>query len=312
MNSIDYIDGVEALSFDQLRVFAAVARVGSFSAAAREMKRVQSAVTYAIQKLEDQIGTALFDRSGYRPILTPEGAALLPRARRILEELDALKVQARGLAGGIEPELSIVIDAMVELEPIVSILSELRGRFPSVTTRLQVETLGKVAESVMSGEASVGVALTFVSAFDEIVRRPVGSVQLVIVAAPGHPLARLPAPLPQEQLREHVQLVLTDRSDLTADRDYGVSSTMAWRTADLGAKLAMLRAGVGWGSMPLHMVEGDLVSGRLVELQPAIWDGEASPPRLSTVLIHRRDAAPGMAGRWLMERLESAPEVRPG
>ena len=80
---------MKAVTIDQLRVFRQVAETGSFSAAARAMHRAQSAVTYAVQKLEDQAGVELFDRSGYRPVLSEAGRALLPRAVRILEELAA-------------------------------------------------------------------------------------------------------------------------------------------------------------------------------------------------------------------------------
>jgi DNA-binding transcriptional LysR family regulator len=82
----------DGLTLDQLQVFLAVAESGSFSAAARMLGRAQSAVTYAVQRLEQQVGTQLFDRSGYRPTLSAAGQALLPRARRIAEDIDLFKV----------------------------------------------------------------------------------------------------------------------------------------------------------------------------------------------------------------------------
>src|SRR6185295_18449677 len=99
---------MKAVTIDQLRVFRQVAETGSFSAAARAMHRAQSAVTYAVQKLEAQTGVQLFDRGGYRPLLSEAGRALLPRAVRILEELAAFGEQARSISGGLEPEVSLV------------------------------------------------------------------------------------------------------------------------------------------------------------------------------------------------------------
>ena len=119
------------------------------------------------------------------------------------------------------------------------------------------------------------------------------------IAASFHPAQ----PIPPDLLREHVQLVLTDRSELTVGRDHGVVGTRAWRLADLGAKHAMLRAGLGWGSMPRHMVEDDLAEGRLVQLFPGSWDGSAQMPRLEMVSARRKDHVLGPAGRWMMERL---------
>jgi DNA-binding transcriptional LysR family regulator len=93
---------------------------------------------------------------------------------------------------------------------------------------------------------------------------PVASVPLVVVTAPSHPLAQLKGRVKRDTLSDHVQLVLTDRSGITGNRDQGVYSTMTWRLADLAAKHAMLRAGLGYGSLPSHLVEDDLASGRLV------------------------------------------------
>jgi DNA-binding transcriptional LysR family regulator len=102
--------------------------------------------------------------------------------------------------------------------------------------------------------------------------------------------------------RDHIQLVLTDRSSLTADRDFGVLAVKSWRLADLGAKHALLLAGLGWGNMPKPMVNDDLKRGRLVEL-PIETSGDQLY-RFHTV--RRSDTPPGPATAWLMERLASA------
>src|SRR5512145_18307 len=120
---------MKAVTIDQLRVFRQVAESGSFSAAARAMHRAQSAVTYAVQKLEDQVGTPLFDRSGYRPVLSDAGRALLPRAARILEELAAFSSQARAISGGLEPEVSLVVDPTFPTPVLVKVLARFQREF---------------------------------------------------------------------------------------------------------------------------------------------------------------------------------------
>ncbi len=120
---------------------------------------------------------------------------------------------------------------------------------------------------VLSGQAVFGVSGPLELSNDLLTRGPAGSVKLVPVAAPGHPLAQMPAPLSAAMTRDHVQLVLTDRSQLTAGRDFGVLSVKSWRLADLGAKHALLLAGMGWGNMPKPMVNDDLKRGRLVALE---------------------------------------------
>ena len=132
---------MDAITLDQITVLLAVEEQGSFSGAARRLGRAQSAVTYAIQKLEDRLGTALFDRSGYRPVLTEAGRALLPRAQRIAEEMGAFRAQARGMAAGLESELALVADAMFPMPVLLAALRAFGARYPTVPVRVYVETL---------------------------------------------------------------------------------------------------------------------------------------------------------------------------
>lgn len=303
---IVHFDTLKAITIDQLRVFRQVAEAGSFSAAARAMHRAQSAVTYAVQKLEGQVGVDLFDRGGYRPVLSEAGRALLPRAVRILEELAAFGDQARGIAGGLEPEVSLVAEAMYPTPRLVRVLSEFQGRFPSVQLRIHVESLGATAQAVLDGRADLGIGLEFAATLPDLDTVPMGEIELAPVAAPSHPLAKISGKIQPEQLRDHVQLVLADRSKLTEGRDYSVFALRTWRLADLGARHEMLLAGLGWGSMPIHMVDDDLAAGRLVRLDIRRPDGLTKLPRPAVVLARRKDKVLGPAGKWLAERLVAA------
>ena len=294
---------MKAVTIDQLRVFRQVAEAGSFSAAARAMHRAQSAVTYAVRKLEDQVGTALFDRGGYRPVLSEAGRALLPRAVRILEELAAFGSQARGIAGGLEPEVSLVAEAMYPTPRLVDVLAAFQREFPPVQLRIYVESLGATAQAVLDGTADLGIALEFAAAHPELETRPMGDFELVPVAAPSHALARIKGKIPPDALRDHVQLVLADRSRLTEGRDYSVFAVRTWRLADLGARHEMLLAGLGWGSMPTHMVDDDIAAGRLKRLDIRRPDGLTKLPRPQVVLARRKGKVLGPAGRWLAQRL---------
>ncbi len=291
------------VSIDQLRVFLTVVETGSFSAAARRLARAQSAITYAIQKLEDQAGLSLFDRSAYRPQLNEAGRALLPCVQNILGGVDSFHAVAAGLTSGLEAELSIVVEAMFPMSRLVEALHELQKRYPSVQTRLQVESLGAARDAVLDGRADIGLIIPSEGSTDALVLKPVAEIELVVVAAPQHPLATLAGPLSLDDVKEHLQLVFSDRSTRGRWPDRGVLATRTWRLADLGAKHSMLLAGLGWGSMPVHIVADDLANGRLVQLRPAIWDGFSRLPRLPVVATRRRDRVLGIGGRWLFERL---------
>lgn len=292
---------MKAVTIDQLRVFRQVAEAGSFSAAARAMHRAQSAVTYAVQKLENQVGAQLFDRAGYRPVLSDAGRALLPRATRILDELAAFGAQARGIAGGLEPELSLVVDSLFSTPTLVRALAEFQREFASVQLRIYVETLGGTAQALLDGVADLGICLDFANTIAGLETTPMGEIELVPVAAPAHPLARIKGKVPMEALKDHVQLVLTDRSALTRGKEYTVFSVKTWRLADLGARHAMVLAGLGWCSMPMHMVADDLAARRLIRLDIRRPGGVF--PRPGVVLARRKDKVPGPAAAWLASRL---------
>ena len=286
-------------TLDQIAVFLAIVETGSFAAAARKLGRATSAISYAIANLEGQLGLALFTRAGAaKPQLTDAGRAILADGRGVAMAVDGLVAKARGLIQGLEAEVRLVVDVMLPAKLLVRALDDFRRRFPTVGVRLQVEGLGAVTEAVLRGSVMFGVSGPLELTNDLLMKGPAGSVKLIPVAHPDHPLAKLDK-VTSDEARDHVQLVLTDRSSLTRDRDFGVVAVKSWRLADLGAKHALLLAGLGWGSMPKPMVSDDIKRGRLVRLAIDAWDH--AQYRFHT--IYRRDAPPGPAASWLMERL---------
>ncbi|HEX4635759.1 MAG TPA: LysR family transcriptional regulator [Rhizomicrobium sp.] len=287
-------------TLDQISVFLAVVEAGSFAGAARRLGRATSVISYAIANLENQLGVCLFVRAGTaRPKLTDAGQAILSDSRNLAIAVDGLLAKARGLTGGLEAEVSLVVDVMWPAKKLVKALDEFRRRFPTVALRLQVETLGAVTHAVMEGTAAFGISGPLEVTSDLLVRGPAGSVKLVPVAASTHPLALMQGTISAAQARDHLQLVLTDRSPLTQGRDFGVLSVRSWRLADLGAKHALLLAGMGWGNMPKPMVNEDLKRGRLMELKietPGV-------PVYPFHTVYRNDTPPRPAASWLMERL---------
>ena len=287
-------------TLDQLKVFLAVAEQGSFSAAARVLNRRQSVVSYTIANLEQQLGDLpLFDRSKRRPVLTEAGGAMLTEALKLSQAVDGLRARARGLVEGLEAELAVAVDVMMPMSQLTCTLVGFREAFPTVNLRLYVEALGSVTRRVLDRVCTVGASGPMLSPVGGLEQRPIGSIGLVHVVAPHHPLAQLHRPITAADVASHVQLVLSDRSELTKGQDFGVLSPETWRLADLGAKHALLKAGLGWGSMPELSVCDDLAAGRLVLL-----DIEALPRvRYQVFAIHRTDRPPGPAGRWFIERL---------
>ncbi len=291
-------------TYDQLRIFLTVVETGSFAGAGRKLHRATSVISYGIANLEAQLGLLLFDRAGTRkPILTAAGRSVLAEAHAIAHGMDGLRAKVKGLTQGLEPEVGVAVDVMWPSAWLGSVLKDFAREYPTVALRLHVEALGAVAALVLDGRASIGVSGPLSFEVEGIEHLALGSVPMVPVAAPDHPLAQ--GRLKPGAGRAHIQLVLTDRSPLTAGRDFSVLSDRTWRLADLGAKHQLLREGIGWGNMPEPMIAEDLGAGTLVKLDLP----DASGMTYVFEGIYRADAPPGPAASWLLQRFASAAGV---
>jgi DNA-binding transcriptional LysR family regulator len=299
---------LDSISLDHLRMFIAAADEGSFSAGGRRLRRAQSVISQTLANLEAQLGVKLFDRSSRSPVLTGQGLALLAEARAVVSRMDAFKARAKGLSGGLEPELSVVVDVMFPLEALTSAVAAFQAEFPATPLTLYVEALGAVLQPVMDGRCAFGVMGSLPTAPAHLTLERLLSVGWAFVASPTHPLASLRGPIPARVLAQHRQLVLTDRSELSQGKDFGVFSANIWRLADLGAKHAFLRAGLGWGGMPVGVIETDLANGSLVKIR--IEDIPDTNLVMAMSAVFRTDRPPGPAGRWLIDRLKSSTATR--
>lgn len=285
-------------SLDQLRVFIAVIDHGGFAHAARALHRTQSVISYTIANLEDQLNVALLDRSKRKPTLTDAGKAMLADARAVADKVDGMRARAKALGAGLEAEVCLVVDVMFPMCVLVKVLEAFQREYPTVSLRLQTEGLGSVAQMVIDGRCQLGIGGMPTVMPNMLDRRLAGHIKMMPVCGPGHPLAQLDGIVPTAALREHLQLVLTDRSTLTAGQDFGVLGLRDWRLGDLHSKHALLRGGIGWGSMPEAMIAEDLANGRLVKLR--VQDGDSLEYPLFAV--HRADNQLGPAATWLKQQ----------
>jgi DNA-binding transcriptional LysR family regulator len=296
---------LDAVSLDQLRTFIAAVDEGSFSAASRKLLRAQSVVSETISNLEDQIGVQLFDRSGRYPKLTAAGSVILGDARSIITGVDLMKARAKGISVGLEPELSVVIDVFYPIDAVTQVAREFRQKFPGVALRIYVEALGGAIQPVLDGRCSIGVIGSLPVIPDTVTHERMPGIAFLMVASRDHALASHRGKIPREVLAKHTQIVLTDRSELSAGREVGVMSPNTWRLADLFAKHHFLLNGLGWGGMPLHAVRKDLEEGRL-----AVLPIEDVPPDgliLAMSAVWQTRSPPGPAGRWFVDRLKQIP-----
>ena len=292
---------LDRLTLDQLRVLVAVAETGSFSAAARRLGRVQSAISQTVQSLESALGITLFERAGKTPRLNDAGRVMLDGARHLLRGADTLRAQAESIAADVEPELTLAIDSIFPDAVLMASLKALSAAHPCLPVTLYTEGLGAAEQRLRDGAARLGIYSPVATGVRGLETEYLAAIPFVPVVAADHPLAAAPAPLARDVLERHVQLILTDRSTLSAGMSGGIVSTRIWRFVDLGSRLDYLLAGFGWGNMPLHLVAEHIAAGRLRRLD--LKENNGRLVSLPIHVVHERGRPPGQVGRWLVDDL---------
>jgi DNA-binding transcriptional LysR family regulator len=288
------------LSLDALATLDAIARRGSFAAAAEELHRVPSAVTYTVQKLEQDLGIALFDRTGHRARLTPAGVELLREGRHLLRAAGEIEQRVRRLAQGWESELAITVDEIIPLPRIYPLLEAFYQLNPGTRLRLGEEVLAGTWDALLSGRADLVIGVSGDPPSEggcSIL--PLGVADFTFVVAPGHPLATAPEPLQPESILEHRAVTAADSSRSLPPRTTGLLSGQDCLTVpSLQAKIAAHVAGLGVGYLPAHLARPLIEAGRLVAREV-----EESKP-IAQLYAAWRPRGSGKALKWFLSRLE--------
>ncbi len=290
------------LTLDALRVIDSIARRGSFAAAAAELNRVTSAISYTVQKLEEELGVALFDRSGHRARLTPAGELLTSRARDLLTATQQLTDDVRSAACGWEQVLTIAIDAVYPEQTLLPLVrrfyEHLDAQGINTDLRLITEVLGGPWDALESGRADIAIAPEGLANATGFRSKRLGTVEFVYVAAPNHPV--FDETFEDDGWRErHRAVVVADTSRSREPRSVRLGKRQPTLTvSSFAAKISLLEAGLGVGSMPLHLVEEAVLRGRL-RLLPSVTDDHAA---MAMVMAWRPESG-CKARQWLLRHL---------
>jgi DNA-binding transcriptional LysR family regulator len=298
---------LNGLTLDQMRTFVTVAESGSFRSGAARLSRVQSAVSHAIANLEAELGVALFDRSGHRPTLTPEGQALLANARDILLRVDAMRARARSIGEGVELELSLTVDTLFPIARVGTALSEMRIAYPAVSIRLAVEPLGGPIAALVEKRSALAILVGEDFRDPRISLEAITSIEQVAVVSSKHPLGLRPhgEMIGLPDLADHLQIVLSDPTPLSEGRSFGVLSPQTCRVGSQDTKHAMILAGLGWGRLPVWQVERDIHENRLVRLETNAL-GRKGQLTTEAYFAHRLDEPLGPAAQVFRRALLQA------
>lgn len=287
------------LSLESIEVLDAIARKGSFAAAAESLFRVPSAITYTVRKLEQDLGVALFNRSGHRAELTTAGAELLREGRNLLDAANELERRVRRVASGIETELTIAISDIFNIAVIYPVLDKFYAQNFGTRLKLLREVYGGGWDVLLNGRADISLgAPGDAPAGTGFITKPIGTLEFHYAVAPNHPLAKLADPLQNQDIKRYRSVSAADSSKNLAPRTSGILSGQdVLSVPDMEAKLQAQIAGLGVGYLPKKLAERYAARGELV-----IKIVAEPKPDVTSFLAWRSNG--GKAQQWLIKELQ--------
>ncbi|MBK7614069.1 MAG: LysR family transcriptional regulator [Vitreoscilla sp.] len=308
-------DRRHALTPDALLMMDTIARTGSFAAAARELGKVPSALTYSVRQLEDALDVLLFDRSSRQAKLTAAGTELLTEGRRLLSEMDAVANRVRRVSTGWETQLTIACDGVLSRLTLLELCESFYALRPAggeagpgTRLRLRTEVLAGTWEALVSGQADLAMGVSVDNAAQGIEVKPLGDMDFVFAVAPHHPLAAAPEPLDDAEIMKHRAVAVADSaqrlSPLTVNLLPGQDVlTVSSMQAKIEAQLRCL----GCGFVPEPLVRDHLRGGRLVAraVQRQRRTARLGYAWRAAAVGQPRKAPQGLALQWWLAQLES-------
>lgn len=283
------------ITIDQIKCFQAVIEEGSFTKASERLMRAKSAVRYAVNNLEEQLGFKLLDRKSYRPQATSQGEAFLYKATNLLREYDSLQLYSQQISSEIEMQLNLSVTDIYEMDSIFPIIKETMNQFPNTEIRLERE--------ILSGEKMLLKEMVDLSVCEEIRNRSdlefkqIDEIELILVVAKDSKFYQLPKKQQTfDELHKFPQIF--QRSTIPDNEDHrGLSKqSIKWNVTDTTSKKDFILNGLGWGRMPKRLIQKELDNGQLVHLKKFNFDHVAS-----IYLARRKRAFMGKVGQFIWD-----------
>lgn len=290
------------MTLEQLRMMLAVGRLGSLKLAGEALHKTQPAISQGIKHLEHQVGVVLFSREGYRLALTEAGTQLSQYARRIIEEVERMEQFAGYLATGYEARVTLALEASFDINRILPIFEQAQRDFPNTRIVLRQEYLSGAFEAVQQARADLAISPVSdaLMAFGGLESKFVHESALVTVVAPRL-LERHPHLRDKLELINEYQILVQDSGTATANHDMGTADGQRrWYVNDFATKRALILSGMGWGKLPLYLIQEDLHNGSLCKV---LSETPGSQLNVRYFALRRTAQVPGPVATALWEML---------
>lgn len=294
---------VPHIALEQWRALIAVVDAGGYAQAAEALHKSQSAVSYAVQKIESLLGVRAFEIQGRKAVLTPTGQMLYRRALALVAEAGDLEQAARKASAGWEAEIGVAVEVLFPPEALIDCLARFGVEAPQTRVEVIESVLGGTAEALLSGQADLAITPQIPPGFlgTTLIRQ-----RLVAVAAPAHPLHALGREVGLKDLRAHRHLTVRATGATRDRRAVTIEVEQRWVFSSMASSLAAACAGHGFAWYPELRIARELADGRLRALPMA--GAEERFVDLYLVLADPDFAGPGV--RRLAALIEQAVALR--
>jgi len=287
-------------NLEHLRMLVETVEAGSFSACARKMGKVQSAVSQGIASLEVDLDVELFSRTTRKPTLTVDGARVLQFARSILRQVEDLNAAAHAIHRGEEALVRIALDNSLALPRLTEICSGFSEKFPTTILELYSVATFDIGQLIKSGRADLGIAYIMNDFDKEIEQCFIGNLRFVSVCSANHPLAKM-TQISMSDLIPYRQILSRgqDEAEVTTFLKF---STQAWYANDIHTVRSMVSKGQGWSYVPAYFADDWITAGDVVQMQMSF---DHKPWNMGIDLLAPKGELKGPATRWVFDELKS-------
>lgn len=281
------------ITLEQWRALMQVVDAGGYAQAAAVLHKSQSAVTYAVQKLESVLGVKAFEVQGRRAVLTPTGQLLYRRAKALLDEAAGLERAAASLSAGWEAELRLAVEIIFPNRVLLPALAAFGDVSPQTRIELIESVIGGTSEALLTGKVDLAIAPVIPPGF---LGDPLMTLGFLPAAHPDHPLHRLGRPLTREDLRQHRHLVVRDsglqRDARPQQNSYSLDAKQRWVVSNMSTSIQAAAMGYGFAWFPEDKIHDELAAGRLKPLP--LREGARREVTLYLIFADRDYAGPGL------------------
>lgn len=251
------------VTLDQWRVFQAIIEHGGYAQAAAYLHRSQSAVSYSMSRLQEQLGTSLLKIEGRKAVLTEQGQILLQRSQKLIDEAAEIENFAHHLSRGREAEIKFVVDATFPNDLLMSALAKFASQSQGTRVQLQEVILSGAIDALVSDEAELVIGVETPSGY---LSDPLIEVELIAVARHDHPLHQLEREITSTDLSQHMHVVIRDSGEHEKIDAGWLSSQDRWTVSSIDSALSAVEHGLGYGWLPSNRLIEPLADGRLKPL----------------------------------------------